>query len=240
MDFKAIGFDFFGTIVDAKADGKACVLSMCNHLQQCGYEISDDDFIANYRSTTSEYRETRYEALREVNNCIWVVDTLKRMGINEKASNPNIVSAVEKYFNPWQLTLVSDAPIVLKRLSEVFNIALVSNFTDSAFIHRSLRKLEIEKFFDHIIDSDTVGWRKPHPKIFKHFLKLSKAKAEEAVFIGDDLEADIKGANAIGIKSVLLNRPSYVQYKQRNTKIVPDHMVSSLTEFEELLSGGKI
>ena len=61
MDFKAIGFDFFGTIVDAKADGKACVLSMCNHLQQCGYEISDDDFIANYRSTTSEYRETRHE-----------------------------------------------------------------------------------------------------------------------------------------------------------------------------------
>lgn len=240
MNFKAIGFDFFGTIVDVKADGKTCILSMCNHLQQCGYEISDDDFIANYRSTTAEYRKTRYEVHREVNNCIWVVDTLKRMGINEKVSNPNIISAVEKYFNSWQLTIVSDAPFVLKRLGRVFNIALVSNFTDSAFIHRSLRKLGIEKFFDHIIDSDTVGWRKPHPKIFKQFLKVSKVKAEEAIFIGDDLEADIKGANAIGIKSVLLNRPSYKRYKQQKTKIIPDHIVSSLTEFEELLSSGKI
>ena len=235
MVIKAVGFDFFGTLVDAKADWKACVLSMYYHLKQCGYEISDDDFMANYRATVVECRKMRYEALREVNNCIWVADTLKRMGIEAEAYSPNIVSAVEKYFSLWQLTIVSEAPIVLERLSGMFKIALVSNFTHSAFLHRSLRKLGIEKFFDHIIDSDTVGWRKPHPKIFKHFLKLSKAKAEEAVFIGDELETDIKGAKGMGIKSVLLARPGHVLNQQRETDVFPDYIVSSLTEFEELL-----
>lgn len=236
MTTKAVGFDFFGTLADAHADSKACVQSMCRHLQQCGYKLYDDDFIANYHSVVVEHRKMRYEALREVNNCIWVADTLKRMGID--ASSPHIVSAVEKYFTPWRLTIVSDAPTVLERLSGRFKIALVSNFTYSGFLHRSLRKLGIEKFFDHIIVSDAFGWRKPHPEIFRHFLRLLKAEAEEAVFIGDELETDIRGAKSMGIKSVLLARPGHALNQQ--TDVFPDQKVSSLTEFEELLAAGEL
>lgn len=240
MVIKAVGFDFFGTLVDAKADSKACVLSICDHLQQCGYEISDDDFMENYQSVVVKHRKTRYETLREVNNCIWVADTLRRMGIEAEPSNSNIVSAVEKYFDLWQLTLFSDTVMVLERLSETLTISLVSNFTNSAFLHQSLKKLGINKFFDHIIDSEAVGWRKPHPKIFKHFLKSSKARAEETIFLGDELETDIMGAKDMGIRAVLIARSSQVWNQQRKTAIIPDEIVRSMTEFEELLTVDKI
>lgn len=237
MVVKTVGFDFFGTLVDAKAKRRACTSLMCQHLQECGYNISCDEFIANYQAVAVEHWRTRRQTLREINNSFWLVDALNRMGIKAEASSPDIVSAVEKYFSLWRLTFVSDAPAVIKRLSGAFKIALVSNFTDSAFLRRSLKNLGIEKFFDHVIDSDKLGYRKPHPKIFNRFLKLTRTKAEDSVFIGDDYEADIKGAKGVGIKSVLLVRPGRVR-NQHHIDGFPDYTVSSLTEFEELL--GKI
>lgn len=240
MVIKAVGFDFFGTIVDAEADSKTCILSMCEHLQQCGYEISRDDFMANYRSVALTHRKTRHEDLREVSNFVWVADTLRRMGIETEAFNPSVVSAVEKYFDLWRLTLAPESPMVLERLGEMYEISLVSNFTNSTFLHNSLKKLGIVKYFDHIIISDSVGWRKPHPKIFKHFLKSSKVKACEAVLIGDELEADVKGAKEMGMKAVLLDRSNNTFHRQSINDSFPDHIVRSMIEFEELLLAGKI
>ena len=238
MVVNTVGFDFFGTLVDHIADRDVCILSMYKHLQKRGYKISYDDFRVNYQAVAIEQSKFRYETLREVNNCIWVANTLKRMGIKVEAYSPDISSAVENYFNPWKLVIFPDTKMVLERLKEDFKISLVSNFTDSAFLRRSLSKVGIEKFFDHIIDSDAVGWRKPHPNIFKHFLRVSGVKAEEAIFIGDDLETDIKGAKDSGIRAVLLSRAGHPVNRRR--EVCPDRIVSSLTEFGELLITGRI
>jgi len=240
MPIKAVGFDFFGTLVDANADEKSCVLSMCSSLIQCGFEITEDDFISNYRAVVMKHRETRYESLVEVDNCIWVADTLKNMGIEAEASSPEIASAVEKYFSPWTLTLADDSYRVLNKLSKLFKIGLVSNFTNSEFINESLRALGIRKFFDIIIDSDSFGMRKPHPSIFKQFLRSLGVKAEEAVFIGDDVDSDVKGARAVGIKAVLLTRPRYSIGENVDSDSFPLTTVSSLTEFEELILAGNM
>jgi putative hydrolase of the HAD superfamily len=213
---------------------------MCSHLKQRGYRFSTDDFIANYRSVVTECRRIRYEDFREVNNCIWVADTLRRMGIDKDASNPDILTAVDKYFSLWQISIAPDARETLEELGERFEIALVSNFTHSAFLHRTLTKLDIKQFFDYIIDSDYLGWRKPHQNIFKELLKLSKATAEEAVFIGDDPETDIKGAKQMGIKAVLLITPFKPENKKIEAGFYPDFIVGSLTEFKDALFEGEI
>ena len=238
MSLKAVGFDFFGTLVDASADWRGCVLSVCKHLQFCGYNIFSEDFITNYRAVTGEHRKIRNETLREINNCVWVADTLNKMGIEVEPDNTDVREAVEKYFTSWQIDLAPDTINVLEKLSRMFEISLVSNFTHSAFLQRTMRKLNIEKFFHHIIISESIGWRKPHPYIFKHFLKLSKASAKETVFIGDDLESDIKGAKDAGIKAVLLTKNNNKLHKIVN--IIPDYTVSSLTDFMNMLIRGKI
>lgn len=236
MAIKAVGFDLFGTLVEAEADWRTGVLSMCRHLRGCGYAFSDDAFVSNYQAVVAEYRRIRYEELREVNNGVWVADTLRRMGLEAQPSSPHIISAVERYFDAWKITVAPDAPGVLERLRGRFTLALVSNFTDGSFLRRLLGRLGIGAYFDHIIDSDSVGWRKPHPAIFQRFLELSGARAEEAVFIGDDLDSDIKGAQGVGIRAVLLDRSRPARDHQGEGEVQPDHSVSSLEEFELLLS----
>jgi putative hydrolase of the HAD superfamily len=162
------------------------------------------------------------------------------MGIDRDASNPDILTAVDKYFSLWQISIAPDARDSLKELGEMFEIALVSNFTHSAFLHRTLTRLDIRQFFDYIIDSDDLGWRKPHQNIFKELLKLSKATAEEVVFIGDDPETDIKGAKQMGIKAVLIVSPFKTENKKIEAGYYPDFIVSSLTEFKDALIEGEL
>ncbi|KON30933.1 hypothetical protein AC482_02515 [miscellaneous Crenarchaeota group-15 archaeon DG-45] len=240
MAIKAVGFDLFGTLVDAEADWEDCVRSMCGHLRDRGYEFSDDDFISCYRAAAVEHRKARREELREVNNRVWVADALSRMSFEVEASSPHVVSAVERYFSPWRLTVAPDAHEVLERLHGKFKIALVSNFTDSAYLHRCLEALGLEEFFDGVIVSDSVGWRKPHPAIFETFLELTGATADEAIFIGDDPVSDIKGAKNLGIKAVLLAKPGHAGSQEGETEVRPDHVVSSLTEFGEMLLADSI
>ena len=234
MPVKAVGFDFFGTLVKATADANDCIHSMCEHLHSCGYNFEFEDFIRAYREVVSEHRKIRYERFREVNNCIWLASTMKRMGFKTKSSDQEIVSAVKEYFNVWQLVMFPEVYDSLERVNKKFKTALVSNFTDSQFLYKSLKRLGIELFFDSIIISDSYGWRKPHSKIFTHFLNSLDVKAEEALFVGDDLEADVKGAKDSGITSVLIKRPCNKRIKA-NRDILPDHIVNSLLDLEELL-----
>ena len=238
MTIKAIGFDYFETIVNANAEGKACIDSMYNSLRSFGYTFTDTDFLTNYQAATSSYRTTRNSELREINNCTWISETLKRMGYETEPTHPQVISVVENYFKPWKIELAPDAIDILQKINGRYTVSLVSNFTDSKFLKKTLKELGITLFFDHIIISDDVGWRKPHPQIFKQFLESSNVKANEAVFVGDNPEADVKGAKDLGIKTVLLKAPNIINLE--NIDVQPDFTVNSLTEFLELITKNQL
>jgi HAD superfamily hydrolase (TIGR01509 family) len=233
MSIKTVGFDLFGTLVEAKADQETCVYSICTYLQECGYRFNEKDFFKNYKKVTTKNRKERHDDLREVNNCVWISDTLAQMGIVDPQPR-DMKSAVATYFSNWQLNLFPEALKTLKTLRTRFKIVLVSNFTDSIFLNRTLIDLGIKTYLDHVIDSDSFGWRKPHPKIFRHFLKISNTKPKEAVFVGDELKTDIQGAKNLKIKTILLDRRQNFK-KQKNTGILPDIIVNSLIECKKIL-----
>lgn len=232
MPIKAIGFDLFGTLVEAEAKVNDCIFSMCNHLHNLGYSFADDVFLQTYREVVREKRSTRYEEYKEVNNTVWVSDTLNNMGFDTDSEHSEISSTVEKYFEEWRIVLYQDVMSVLENLGYDFKIGLVSNFTNSAFLHKILIKFGLETLFDTITVSDSCGWRKPHPKIFSDFLKSLDAKPVETVFVGDDLINDVQGANRVGINTVLIDRS---ENKRREYEITPDYIVCSLTEFEKMV-----
>ena len=68
-----------------------------------------------------------------------------------------------------------------------------------------MEKSEILHFFDKVITSESVGVKKPNPIIFNHALKITEASAEKSVMIGDNLEADIEGAQRIGMHTIFFN-----------------------------------
>ena len=56
---------------------------------------------------------------------------------------------------------------------------------------------------DGIATSHDVGWRKPHRAMFDRALELAAVGPSEAFMVGDNPIADVRGAQALGIRAVL-------------------------------------
>ena len=97
---------------------------------------------------------------------------------------------------------------------------------------RVLEEADLRWAFDVVIVSDVTGWRKPRPEIFQATLGALGIAPEEALHVGDNLNADVNGASAVGMKTAWVTR----QVEDPNAKLaehdgsVPDLVVADLAE----------
>lgn len=98
-----------------------------------------------------------------------------------------------------------DVPPALAALRERgLVIGAVSNWVWQ--LPELLHALELVKEFDFIAASSRVGFEKPHPEIFRWALEQAKVSPGEAIHVGDHLDADVVGAQGVGIQPVLIDR----------------------------------
>ena len=69
-----------------------------------------------------------------------------------------------------------------------------------------LQTLELARHFEVLSISARVGYQKPPRAIFEHALELLDVSPGEAIHVGDDPEADVMGAQRVGIEPVLIDR----------------------------------
>ena len=74
------------------------------------------------------------------------------------------------------LQLREGAKKLVHQAQERYKTALISNFTHAPVIYKSLSKVSINKFFNTIVVSEEIGWRKPSSRIFK--LALNRLQVE--------------------------------------------------------------
>ncbi|HEX4631413.1 MAG TPA: HAD-IA family hydrolase [Chthoniobacterales bacterium] len=101
--------------------------------------------------------------------------------------------------------LFSEVIEVLNPLHRQFQLAVVSNFDGR--LRMILEHLGLSKFFAHIFLSSELGADKPDPAIFRRALRLSGARPNETLHVGDDPERDWEGATAAGLSIFRLQRP---------------------------------
>jgi len=83
-------------------------------------------------------------------------------------------------------------------------VGAVSNWVWS--LPELLHSLDLVTRFDFIAASSRVGFEKPHPEIFRYALRQADVPAESVIHVGDHLDADVRGAQAVGIGGVLIDR----------------------------------
>jgi putative hydrolase of the HAD superfamily len=82
-------------------------------------------------------------------------------------------------------------------------LGLVSNAFDPGWLlHRDLEHMGLAERLDFSVFSSEVGMRKPHPAIFERALEALGVAPENALFVGDRLFEDIRGAAELGMTTV--------------------------------------
>jgi putative hydrolase of the HAD superfamily len=115
---------------------------------------------------------------------------------------------------------------------------LVSNAWDPRWLlERDLDEMGLLQRLDAIVFSSEVGVRKPRPEIFYRALDELGVEPERSVFVGDRLEADIKGAAELGMTTV---QAMWFRAEENDDGVEPDYraftMVDVLTVVERLLA----
>ncbi|MCK0160650.1 YjjG family noncanonical pyrimidine nucleotidase [Allomuricauda sp. F6463D] len=70
---------------------------------------------------------------------------------------------------------------------------------------KKLKGSGIDHYFQKVIDSEMAGVKKPDPYIFEMALDLAQVRPQNALMIGDNLEADILGAKTMGMQVLHYN-----------------------------------
>jgi HAD superfamily hydrolase (TIGR01549 family) len=124
-------------------------------------------------------------------------------------------------------SLMPEAKETLEALkSRGYRLGLIRNSKmPEAAMRQRLQRLGVEHYFDVVVMSGDVGCEKPDPRIFQEAQKradVDHLPPQSIIFIGNETEVDIHGANAVGWRSVL------VQHTQPSSEGAAHHEIPSL------------
>ncbi len=238
VTIKAVFFDFIGTLTELigysleNAENEL-FRSLCAN----GYNANHEQFFKAYKKAHQKYHVIRYGQFVEVTNAVWVSEALNYLGYVTTPQEKKIKTAVNVFFADYlrALRLRPSAKMTLQKLFQVYKLGIISNFTYAPVIHAALRNLRINDFFNVVLISEAVGWRKPNPKIFFEALKRLHIKADEAIYVGDTPLEDIQGSKNVGMKTVFI--PSQFNSLNDMQKVAqpPDYIIEKLSDIIKVL-----
>lgn len=100
--------------------------------------------------------------------------------------------------------LFEGAVEVLEYLQENYQLHIITNGFEEAQL-RKMTNAQITSYFKTITNSEMVGVKKPNPLIFNYALEKAEATPHNSIMIGDNLEADIEGAQNVGMSVLFFN-----------------------------------
>jgi len=106
---------------------------------------------------------------------------------------------------PAKKNLIAYSIPVLKLLSQRYRMHIITNGFDDVQ-HFKLENCGLKPFFDVVVTSDRANAHKPERAIFDLAMRLSGARPDNAVMIGDDAEVDVQGALSAGMHAIWFNQ----------------------------------
>lgn len=196
-------FDLDHTLWDFEKNSE---ISFQMIFEEMKLEFSLDDFQKVYQpinfSYWKLYRENKIS--KEKLRYRRLKDCFDELGIAVSDNDINYISVEYIRYLSHQTHLFPGAVEILNYLSMNYRLHIITNGFSEAQLNKT-KASKIDHFFDCFIDSEQVGVKKPHPDIFNYALTKAKVKPEQSVMIGDNLEADILGAKAVGLSCIHFN-----------------------------------
>lgn len=105
----------------------------------------------------------------------------------------------------YGLALFDDVIEVLDALkAEGIRAAVITNFPQPG--HAVEKSVGLAGHVDFTVTSGEVGREKPHAPIFEEALRRAGVRVQETVLVGDQVDSDLAGASAVGIRPILMDR----------------------------------
>lgn len=213
-------FDLDRTLWDFEKNSQVALTTLYNELELNHYTKHYLQFFDKYKKINKElwtlYGKNKIskEALRDQR----FVLTFEALGID----NVDLAKRMAQGYldiSPNQTNLFPNTLETLEELKkEGYRLNIITNGFKEVQYHK-ITNSGLKPYFDQVVCSEEVGVAKPHRQVFDFAIDKSKANRENSVMIGDDIKADILGAESAGIRAVLFDPDTKKRYASDMTRI---------------------
>jgi 2-haloacid dehalogenase len=222
--FSVLSFDCYGTMIDWEA---GIFSAMRPILAAHNKRVNDVTLLKMYSELELEAEQEPYVSYREVLQAV-VRGLGTRLGFDPSETEAN---SLPESLATWQPFF--DTVAALRELKTRYKLAVISNIDDDLFASTA-PKLGVK--FDQVITAQQALCYKPCKRIFQIAKSRLGIAAEKWLHVGQSIYHDVIPAQAMGIATVWVNRPS-PRAGAGATKAAagkPDLEVASLKELVEL------
>lgn len=229
--YKAVLFDWAYTLVDlVNEEDRTALRKVYDHLAKHGFRLPDFQqwyetyhrlFFSMIEVSRPTHREARFD---HVLNYLLIQSD---MHLNGKVAFEDLLKIYysEIYSHRKVYPEMIETLALLKKTG--VRMGVVSNTTNPGFMkdyEQSL--LGLDAYFEFSIYSSEVPYRKPHSSIFQLALSRLNLNPSEVLFVGDNLNADVLGAQSVGMPTAWLNRNGKVLPED----VIPEYEIKTATE----------
>jgi putative hydrolase of the HAD superfamily len=145
-------------------------------------------------------------------------DCYRSLGLKEEIAVNFAQQVREELIKVEEFVLYEDTIETLNYFNErgYANVILSNHIPELPEI---VEGLGLSPYILECISSANVGYEKPNPKIYQYALEKYK-HSKEIWMVGDSILADVRGAESVGIRSVLVRskREENIQYYSKNLR----------------------
>lgn len=130
---------------------------------------------------------------------------LHHAGIEQNAGTDAALAELREYHrtdNLWEHVEPDVVPTLAALRDRGKRLVVVSNANGR--LRHLFDRVDLTKWFDHVLDSHEWGVEKPNPRLFALALEQARADASTTVHVGDLYHVDVVGARSAGLREGIL------------------------------------
>ena len=239
--YKAIFFDFGGTLMCAESDNVAHLQMMKEVIQKYNLPTSPEDMVTKYNSFLFTKEMTLLDADPKEKSFTPLRESTKKAfkGVlgeyNIQPSKEDFQWFSKSFFENHKkyIKLFPETLLILRELKNTdLHMGIISDIDDD-FQEFQFKVFGISKVFDSITTSEEVQIYKPKEKIFQVALNKAGCQGKESIIIGDSYKKDIVGGKNMGMTTIWINKFSGDDADMDKA----DFVVKHLKEVSPILDG---
>ncbi len=221
-------FDLYGTLVDISTnEGKIFLwrkMKIWFGMNGVNY-IKSTDIKKRYFELVNEHEKKAGYPNAEIK----IEEVFKEMFLEKNVEiTDELAATTARVFRMISMDFVTPYEGVidtLKALKKAGKKIYILSNAQSVFTADEVKMVGLYELFDGVIYSSDTGYKKPAGEFFDVIFKKYNLKKEESIYIGNDQNTDIKGADDYGIDSLYIytsispKRPSQGQLPKSCTEI---------------------
>lgn len=209
---KCIFFDYAGLLFECKQNEETLLRSHKIVNDYLGSNGNHIDLLVLKNTSTNvamEYLKDNRKGLE------WPLEKIVTKIFN-KLNIPLSKQEIEKVSEIYKLHNhdyfpIGDVKEQIPRLSEKFNLGIISNSTHNSLVYE-LKEYCLYQYFQTVTFSYEIGVRKPNPKIYLEALRRSNISPDKSLFVSHE-EAELDGAKKVGMNTYLINQENNLSLK---------------------------